>query len=98
MKKSFIIKEEFNESRLDRWFRRNVLNLPQSLLEKTIRKGNIKVNGKKKNSSYKLKTNDNIDIYDLNFIPDKHKKINTPYKATKKDISSSSSGRLGLII
>ena len=91
MKKSFIIKEEFNESRLDRWFRRNVLNLPQSLLEKTIRKGNIKVNGKKKNSSYKLKTNDNIDIYDLNFIPDKHKKINTPYKATKKDISSSSS-------
>ena len=50
MKKSFIITEEFNESRLDRWFRRNVLNLPQSLLEKTIRKGNIKVNGKKKNS------------------------------------------------
>jgi len=91
MKKSFIITEEFNESRLDRWFRRNVLNLPQSLLEKTIRKGNIKVNGKKKNSSYKLKTNDNIDIYDLNFVPDKHKKINTPYKATKKDISSSSS-------
>ena len=91
MKKSFIITEEFDKSRLDRWFRRTILNIPQSLLEKTIRKGNIKVNGKKKNSSYKLKTNDNIDIYDLNFIPDKHKKINTPYKATKKDISSSSS-------
>jgi len=91
MKKSFIITEEFNKSRLDRWFRRNIFNIPQSLLEKTIRKGNIKVNGKKKNSSYKLKIDDNINIYDLNFIPDKHKKINTPYKPTKKDISLSSS-------
>ena len=90
MKKNFIITEEFEKSRLDRWFRRNVLSIPQSLLEKTIRNGNIKVNGKKKSSSYKLKVNDNIDIYDLNFVPDKHKKINTPYKATKKDINSSS--------
>ena len=90
MKKSFIITEEFNKSRLDRWFKRNVFDVPQSLLEKTIRKGNLKVNGKKKNSSYKLKINDNISVFDLNFIPDKHKKINTPYKATKKDISSSS--------
>ena len=91
MKRSFIITEEFDKSRLDRWFRRNVLSIPQSLLEKTIRKGNIKVNGKKKNSSYKVKINDKIIVYDLNLVPDKHKKINTPYKATKKDISTSSS-------
>ena len=90
MKRSFIITEEFDKSRLDRWFRRNVLSIPQSLLEKTIRKGNIKVNGKKKNSSYKVKINDKIIVYDLKLVPDKHKKINTPYKATKKDISSSS--------
>ena len=48
MKKSFIITEEFDKSRLDRWFRRTILNIPQSLLEKTIRRGDIKVNGKKK--------------------------------------------------
>ncbi len=90
MKKSFIITEEFNKSRLDRWFRREVFNMPQSLLEKSIRKGNIKVNNKKKNSSYKLKVNDNISVYNLNFVPDEHKKKNTPYIATKKDISSSS--------
>ena len=91
MKKSFIVTDEFDKSRLDRWFRRNLYSIPQSLLEKTIRKGNIKVNGKKKNSSYKLQINDKINVYDLNFVADKHKKVNTPYVATKKDISSSSS-------
>jgi 23S rRNA pseudouridine955/2504/2580 synthase len=90
MKKSFIVTDEFDKSRLDRWFRRNLYSIPQSLLEKTIRKGNIKVNGKKKNSSYKLQANDKINVYDLNFVADKHKKVNTPYVATKKDISSSS--------
>ena len=48
MKKDYIISEEFVNSRLDRWFKRVVLNIPQSLLEKIIRKSLIKVNGKKK--------------------------------------------------
>ena len=90
MKKTFIITEEFDKSRLDRWFRRNIIDIPQSLLEKIIRKGNIKVNSKKKNSSYKVRVNDKIIINDLNLVPGKHKKVNTPYKATKKDISTSS--------
>ena len=33
---------------LDRWFRRNVCEAPQSLIEKNIRNGKIKVNNKKK--------------------------------------------------
>ena len=90
MKKNYIINKDYINTRLDRWFRQNISKVPQSLIEKNIRKGNIKVNKKKKISSYKLKLNDEISIYDLNFVPDKHKKINTPYKATKKDISSSS--------
>ena len=48
MKKNFIITEEFENSRLDRWFRRNILDVPQSLLEKSFRKGYVKVNKKKK--------------------------------------------------
>ena len=48
MKKFFLIKDDFINSRLDRWFRRNVCEIPQSLIEKNIRKGNIKVNNKKK--------------------------------------------------
>ena len=74
MKKNFfIITEEFVNSRLDRWFRRNIFDIPQSLLEKSFRKGYIKVNQKKKNSSYKLKINDKISIFNLSFIAKKHK-------------------------
>ena len=55
MKKFFLVKEDFVNSRLDRWFRRNVCDIPQSLIEKNIRKGNIKVNKKKKKVLTKLK-------------------------------------------
>ena len=47
MKKNYIITDEFVNSRLDRWFKRVVINIPQSLLEKSIRKGLVKVNNKK---------------------------------------------------
>ena len=48
MKKVFSIKDDFINMRLDRWFRRNVCEVPQSLIEKSIRKGNIKVDNNKK--------------------------------------------------
>jgi len=90
MKKNYIITDEFIDSRLDRWFKRVVINIPQSLLEKSIRKGLVKVNNKKKPSSYKLLLNDKISLYETNFFVNKSKKITTPYKATKKEISFSS--------
>ena len=62
MKKNYIITDEFIDSRLDRWFKRVVINIPQSLLEKSIRKGLVKVNNKKKPSSYKLLLNDKISL------------------------------------
>ena len=91
MNKIFIIKEEFAESRLDRWFKRNVHETPQSLIEKHIRKGNIKVNNKREKSSYKLKKNDQIHIKNFYFNPNINKKNNSNYKASKKDITFSSS-------
>ena len=48
MEKIFSVKNDFVNARLDKWFKRNVCEVPQSLLEKIIRKGNIKVNNKKK--------------------------------------------------
>tara|TARA_B110000438_G_scaffold253528_1_gene259192 strand:+ start:398 stop:1306 length:909 start_codon:yes stop_codon:yes gene_type:complete len=90
MEKKFIITEENVNSRLDRWFKRSVIDIPQSLLEKSIRKGLIKVNNKKKSSSYKLLLNDKIVVYESNFIENKSKKKLLPYKATQKDISYSS--------
>ena len=90
MKKLFSITKDFANTRLDRWFRKNVCEIPQSLIEKNIRKGNIKVNNKKKKSSYKLKNDDQISLYNINFSPNKHKKITTKYLPTKSELKYSS--------
>jgi len=90
MIKKFIIADEFVNSRLDRWFRREIFDIPQSLLEKSIRKGYIKVNNKKEISSYKLKLNDKINVYELKLIANKNKLKNIPYQPTKNEISYSS--------
>ena len=47
MKNSFYIDDDFANSRLDRWIKRQICRIPQSLIEKNIRKGNIKINNKK---------------------------------------------------
>ena len=90
MRKTFLIKEDSSNSRLDRWFKRNVFNAPQSLIEKNLRKGNIKVNNKKNKSSYKLKINDLILVQNINFTPNLNKKNITKYIPTKKELSFSS--------
>ena len=67
MKKEFTIKSDYIDSRLDRWLRKNV-NVPQSLIEKNIRKGNIKVNNIKKKSSYRLQAKDKVTIKNFRTI------------------------------
>ena len=44
MPKSFTVDVDFNDSRLDKWFKNKVINLPHSLIEKIIRQNKIKVN------------------------------------------------------
>ncbi len=53
--------------RLDRWLRIHIGNIPQGLIEKTLRLGKIKVNKKKVKSSFNIKTKDQIDIFNLKF-------------------------------
>ena len=90
MKKTFLVKDDFVDSRVDRWFKRNVYNVPQSLIEKNLRQGRIKINNKKSKSSYKLKKNDLIIVDNLNFIARNQKINKKKYKATKSELSSSS--------
>ena len=90
MKKFISITDEGVNTRLDRWFKRNISKVPQSLIEKNIRKGNIKVNFVKERSSYKLKKNDKILLTNIDFSPSKHKKSYEKYKPTRKDLSTSS--------
>ena len=88
MKKSFIVDYEFNEMRLDRWIRNNLGKLPQGLIEKNLRNGIIKVNKRKVKSSYKIKTNDKINIFNFKFkerIINKKIKFNPTQEVIKEN-------------
>ena len=90
MIKTYSVKSDFVNSRLDRWYKKNICNVPQSLLEKNLRKGKIKVNNKKEKSSYKLKIDDKIIIY--NFFPkiEHKKKYLEKYMPRKDELTHSS--------
>ena len=67
MKKSFNVDSTFNDMRIDRWIRNNLGKVPQSLIEKSLRSGKIKINNKKIKSSQKVKTDDKIDLFNFDF-------------------------------
>ena len=67
MKKTYTVESTFNDMRLDRWIRNVLGNIPQGLIEKNLRSGKIKLNKKKIKSSAKVKTNDQIDLFDFEF-------------------------------
>ena len=60
--KSYKIDRDFIDTRLDRFIKIKISKLPQSLIEKNLRKKNILVNKKKSKSSYKLLENDIVDF------------------------------------
>ena len=90
MKNSYLINGDFISMRLDRWIKKNISDIPQSLIEKNIRRGNIKINNKKEKSSYKLKKNDKVFLYNFNYSAKKHKEKSTIYVPSRKDLASSS--------
>ena len=67
MKKSHIVDSTSNDMRIDRWIRNHLGKIPQGLIEKNLRSGKIKLNRKKIKSSYKVKTNDKIELFNFNF-------------------------------
>jgi 23S rRNA pseudouridine955/2504/2580 synthase len=72
--KNFLInKPEIKNWRLDKWLKINFSSLNQSFIEKNLRKGNIKVNNKKKLSKYKLQINDEVIIF--NYSDETYKNI-----------------------
>ena len=53
--------------RIDRWTRIKIGKIPQGLIEKYLRSGKIKINKKKIKSSAKVKTNDIVSFFNLDF-------------------------------
>ena len=66
MKKIYHVEESCDSMRLDRYLRTKIGSIPQSLIEKNLRNGKIKLNSKKIKSSIKVKSNDKIEFF--NFI------------------------------
>ena len=88
MNKILSIQHDFVGSRIDRWIKKKVFKIPQSLIEKSLRNKSITVNKLKVKSSYQLKSNDkvyvnNFNPLDYNFIYKKK------YIPSKKDIRKS---------
>ena len=67
MKKTYNVDAAYNNMRIDRWVRNNIGNIPQGFIEKGLRNGKIKINRKKIKSSHKVKTNDQINLYNFDF-------------------------------
>ena len=86
MPKSFTVDDDYNDSRLDKWFKNNVIRLPHSLIEKIIRQNKIKVNKKKTKSSYRLQSGDLIEIFDISKFKPTDNKKKLKYLPKKKEI------------
>ncbi len=81
----FIVEKDFHNSRFDRWFKMKVLNIPQSLIEKIVRKNKVKVNRKRTKTSHRVQFNDVVVIYGLSGIKERAKLKKEKYKSNNKE-------------
>ena len=80
------VKQDYHNSRFDRWFKANVIDLPQSLVEKILRLNKIKVNRKKIKSSYRVQTGDIIEIYDISKFKISDRPKILKYKPSRSEV------------
>ena len=75
MPDKFIVSKNYNKSRFDKWFKEEIINLPNALIQKLLRKNKIKVNKKKIKSSFRLSEGDEVSVFNLsNYKPTNFKK------------------------
>ena len=84
MKKNINVESTFNEMRVDRFIRHHFGKIPQSLIEKNLRNGKIKLNKKKVKSSFKVKLGDQLNFF--NFIFEKNSKLENKKFKPSNDI------------
>ena len=87
MIKSFVVDATFNNMRLDRFLRNKIGKIPQGLIEKKLRTGNIKLNKKKVKSSTKVSLNDKVELFNLDF-KEKSNNKKTNFKPSNRIIKS----------
>ena len=86
MPQKVTVKKDYHNSRFDRWFKANVISLPQSLIERIIRLNKVKVNRKKVKSSYRVQSGDIIEIYDISKFKISDRPKISKYKPSRKEV------------
>ncbi len=85
MFKKFIVNKDYHNSRFDRWFKNNINNIPQSFIEKIIRKKKVKVNKKRIKTSHRVKYKDIIEVHGIENLKDKIQTKIRKYKPSDKE-------------
>ena len=70
--KNFKVKEKDEETRIDRWLKRNFSSLNQNFIEKNLRKGLIKINHRKVKANCKVIKNDIVNIFNYSIDDYRH--------------------------
>ena len=81
---------DVQNTRLDRWLRRHYPALHQGMIEKLIREGKIRVDGKKATSSYRLQNDQTVTVplFIANITPLKGPQREESFYATEEDLKA----------
>ena len=85
MSKKYKVEKDYHNTRFDKWFKASAVDLPQSLIEKIIRKNKVKVNNQKTKSSYRVQLGDIVEIFDISKLYKNKNKKKIKYKPSKKE-------------
>ena len=86
MPKLFTVNNDYHDTRFDKWFKKNVIDIPHSLIEKIIRQNKVKVNNKRTKSSYRVQKGDIIQIFKISKIKPTKENTKIKYKPNKKEL------------
>ena len=88
MPKLFTVNNDYHDSRFDKWFKKNVIDVPHSLIEKIIRQNKVKVNNKRTKSSYRVQEGDIIQIFEISKIKPTKKSTKIKYRPNKNELGA----------
>jgi 23S rRNA pseudouridine955/2504/2580 synthase len=86
MPQTFTVDKEYHNARFDRWFKSKILDLPQSLVEKILRKNKIKINRKKIKTSYRVQQGDIVEVFDISKFKVIERNKTIKYKPSRKEV------------
>tara|TARA_Y100000389_G_scaffold146704_1_gene145479 strand:+ start:6688 stop:7596 length:909 start_codon:yes stop_codon:yes gene_type:complete len=87
MPQKVVVKKDYHNSRFDRWFKANIIELPQSLIEKILRLNKVRINRKKIKSSYRVQLGDIVEIYNISKFKVTDKPRIIKYKPSRKEVN-----------